>query len=458
MSYGCGEYGEIVGAGTGMVGAGCGAMVGAGCGGMIAASASAAFASTLASTLASTAPASGGNVGGSAVGAGAVGAGCGAMVGAGCGVLVEVVVGCGDTVVGAGCGAMVPASVGCGAVVPVWPVLPELSSLPHPVSPRAIAKSPGVDMSTLGLARRRGFCGSELLRRGSLRRIPIVYGNRTANATFTASRADGDVWCAQAPSLTTVLPSAPVTDPRVVEVNGLRKQFRDFVAVEGVSLHVDRGEVFGLLGPNGAGKTTTMRMLLGVLKPDAGTARIGGHDCFGDRERVAAVTGYLPDEPFFHDYLRGREILQFVGEMHGLSRARTNERARDILDTLEFGDALEEFATNYSRGMKKKLALACALLHEPKVLILDEPTSGLDPGATRRLHDMLRSLSAQGVAILLSSHVLEQVEKLCARVAIIANGRLMALLSMDEVRAHASGSLEELFLSVTGHGRAGKSH
>jgi ABC-2 type transport system ATP-binding protein len=242
--------------------------------------------------------------------------------------------------------------------------------------------------------------------------------------------------------------------PRVVEVEGLKKSFRDFTAVDDVSLHVNAGEVFGLLGPNGAGKTTTMRMLLGILKPTAGTARIGGRDCFAEREHVARVTGYLPDEPLFHDYLRGREILDFVGHMHGLTSSAVKERSREILTTLEFGDALEEFATNYSRGMKKKLALACALLHDPQVLILDEPTSGLDPGATRRLHDMLRSLSERGVAILLSSHVLDQVEKLCARVAIIAHGKLAAMLSMEEVRTHATGSLEELFLTVTGHGSA----
>ena len=238
----------------------------------------------------------------------------------------------------------------------------------------------------------------------------------------------------------------------VITVTELTKRYGDFTAVRAASFDACPGEVFVLLGPNGAGKTTTIRMLMGVLKPSAGAARIQGLDCFAQRAEVMRHVGYLPDDPVFYDFLRGREILQFVGEMHGLPRRQVQFRAGPLVERLKLTEAMEEFAVNYSRGMKKKLALACALLHEPSVLILDEPTSGLDPFATRTLHEMMRGLAGEGRAVFLSTHLLEQAERLCDKVAILHEGRLVALGRLDELRQSAPGNrtLEEIFFAVAG--------
>ncbi len=198
-------------------------------------------------------------------------------------------------------------------------------------------------------------------------------------------------------------------------------------------------------------------MLMGILAPTSGWARIGALDCFRDRAEVKARVGYLPDEPVFYDYLRGSEIIRFSGEMHGLSRREIDQRAQfPLVEQLELGDALQEFAANYSRGMKKKLALTCAMLHDPVLLILDEPTNGLDPFATRALHGIIRAKAAEGRTILFSTHLLDQAEKLCTQIAILARGRLVAHGTLAELRTRLAtdSSLEEIFFSLAG-GSAG---
>ena len=237
----------------------------------------------------------------------------------------------------------------------------------------------------------------------------------------------------------------------MIELVGLRKQYGSFVAVRDLSLSVQQGTVFGFLGPNGAGKTTTIRMLMGILVPTAGAATIGGLDCQHDRIEVKRRVGYLPDAPIFYDFLRGREILQFVGEMHGQSLGEAAANAARLLDELALAEAAEEFAINYSMGMKKKLGLACALMHDPPVLILDEPTNGLDPRAAREVQDRLRRSSAEGKTIFLSTHLLDMAERLCSRVGIIYQGELVAQGTHQELRARLvpGGSLEEVFLKVT---------
>jgi ABC-2 type transport system ATP-binding protein len=231
----------------------------------------------------------------------------------------------------------------------------------------------------------------------------------------------------------------------------LCKRYGDFEAVADLTLHVPGGEIFALLGPNGAGKTTTIRMLMGILQPSAGSARIDGLDCFADRVEVMRRVGYVPDEPIFYDYLRGREILQFVGAMHGLTAGHIADRSRPLLHRLELADAVEEFAVNYSRGMKKKLALACALLHDPRLLILDEPTSGLDPAGIRTLHALVREQAAADKTVFYSTHLLEHAEKLCHRVGILHRGRLALCGTLDELRHDLpkNGSLEDIYFRVT---------
>ncbi len=241
-------------------------------------------------------------------------------------------------------------------------------------------------------------------------------------------------------------------DPGVViDVAGLGKDYGAFRAVAGLDLAVRAGERFALLGNNGAGKTTTIRMLMGILRPSAGRAAVCGHDCFSERHLAMRHVGYLPDEPVFYDYLRGSEILRFVAEMHGLERSAGAERARMLVARLDLVDATEEFAVNYSKGMKKKLALACALMHRPQLLILDEPSNGLDPQATRALLELLREEAAGGTTVFFSTHLLDQAQRLCSRIGILSGGRLAEIGTLDELRArHPGAGLEEIFFSVTG--------
>jgi ABC-2 type transport system ATP-binding protein len=209
--------------------------------------------------------------------------------------------------------------------------------------------------------------------------------------------------------------------------------------------------VFGFLGPNGAGKTTTIRLMMGILVPTGGTVRIDGLDCHAESAAVKRRVGYLPDSPIFYDYLRGREILEFIGEMHGFARAESRARAGRLLEELQLQEAAEEFAVNYSMGMKKKLGLACALIHDPPVLILDEPTNGLDPRASREVQDRLRQSANDGKTIFVSTHLLDMAERLCSRIGIIHRGALVSTGAPQELKAQftSGGSLEEVFLAVT---------
>jgi ABC-2 type transport system ATP-binding protein len=239
----------------------------------------------------------------------------------------------------------------------------------------------------------------------------------------------------------------------LIEFRGLSKSYGRFEAVHALDLGVSDGEVFGFLGPNGAGKTTTIRMMMGILVPSAGSVLIDGRDCRHERVEVQRRTGYLPDSPIFYDFLRGREILQFVAEMHGADRRQAAARAERALADFGLEEAREEFAVNYSLGMKKKLGLACALIHDPSVLVLDEPINGLDPRAARDVQDRVRDIAAQGRTIFLSTHLLDMAERLCTRVGIIHRGRLIAAGTPAAVKREIMGTddatLEDAFLRAT---------
>lgn len=237
----------------------------------------------------------------------------------------------------------------------------------------------------------------------------------------------------------------------MIEFQGLAKQYGSYAAVQPLTLNIARGEVFGFLGPNGAGKTTTIRMMMGILVPSGGAVRIDGHDCHAEAALVKQRVGYLPDNPIFYDYLRGREILQFVGEMHGYARAEAAERADRLLREFGLEEVTEEYAVNYSMGMKKKLGLACALIHDPAVLILDEPINGLDPRAAREVQERLVQSAAAGKTIFVSTHLLDMAQRMCSRVGIIHRGELVTTGTLDEIRADVApgGTLEEVFLKVT---------
>lgn len=232
----------------------------------------------------------------------------------------------------------------------------------------------------------------------------------------------------------------------MIDFQALSKSYGPFAAVQPLTLTVGRGEVFGFLGPNGAGKTTTIRMMMGTLVPSSGRVTIADLDCHTQRERVQQRTGYLPDKPIFYDDLRGREILQFVAEMHGQPRREARRRAEAALQSWGLAEVTDEFAVNYPMGMKKKLGLACALMHGPELLILDEPTNGLDPRAARDVQDRLRAIAAQGCTIFVSTHLLDMAERLCTRVGIIDRGALVAAGTPSKLRRQVgeAASLEGL--------------
>ena len=237
----------------------------------------------------------------------------------------------------------------------------------------------------------------------------------------------------------------------MIEFQGLTRSYGEFTALKPLTLDVARGEMFGFLGPNGAGKTTTIRMMMGILVPTGGRSLISGFDCHTQRAEVQRHVGYLPDNPIYYDFLRGREILEFVGEMHGMSRDEARTRTRRMLNEFGLDDVVDEFAVNYSMGMKKKLGLACALIHDPEVLILDEPINGLDPRAARDVQERLKLAAAAGKTIFMSTHLLDMAEKVCTRVGIVHRGELVATGTLSELRERVvpGGSLEEVFLKVT---------
>ena len=276
------------------------------------------------------------------------------------------------------------------------------------------------------------------------------FGRRLTILAKRGKRGEDGAAVLLALSVTCIL-SEPMNVSPLVEIESLTKVYGDFTAVANLTIQVSRGEILALLGPNGAGKTTTIRMLMGILQPSTGTARINGLDCSRERVEVMRLIGYLPDEPVFYDYLRGSEIIRFIGEMRGFTREDIQRRATPLVERLELGDALEEFAVNYSKGMKKKLALICAMLHDPVLLILDEPTNGLDPYATRTLHALMRERVAEGKTVFFSTHLLDQAEKLCDRVAIVYQGRLAAAGTLGELREglEPQSTLEEVFFSLT---------
>lgn len=237
----------------------------------------------------------------------------------------------------------------------------------------------------------------------------------------------------------------------LIAARSLRKTFNDKVAVAGVDLDVWGGEIFGFLGPNGAGKTTTIKMLIGLLRPSAGSSFIGGHNM--EREPIAAkaLLGYVPDEPYLPEKLTPREFFQFIGGLYRLPGAQVRQRGDDLLHLFDLHEHANELIGGFSHGMRQKTALAGALLHDPKVLFLDEPTVGLDPRSARLIKDILRQLAARGTAVFLTTHILEIAERLCDRVAIISGGRVIAAGTLNELRQGTTGrSLEDIFLALTG--------
>lgn len=234
-----------------------------------------------------------------------------------------------------------------------------------------------------------------------------------------------------------------------LRTTGLSKSFGR-PAVEGLDLQVRRGELYALLGPNGAGKTTTLRMVTGLLAPDAGRIEVFGIDLGQAPLEAKRRMAYLPDDPMLYGKLKPTEYLEFVAGLWGVDARAAEPRARELLDWLDLGPHAHELTEGFSRGMKQKLALAGALIHEPELLILDEPLTGLDAAAARQVKDLLLSHVAKGGTVILTTHILEVAERLAQRIGIIQQGRLIAEGTLDELRERTSGaSLEDVFLQLT---------
>lgn len=211
-----------------------------------------------------------------------------------------------------------------------------------------------------------------------------------------------------------------------IETSALRRVFGDVVAVDGLDLVVEKGTFFGFLGPNGAGKSTTIKMLTGLLGPSAGSARILGHDVVADSVAAKKVMGVVPEESALFERLTGPEYLRFVGRMYGMSRAMIDARSAELLELMGLQDDTRKLIVDFSHGMRKKLSISAAIIHEPRVLFLDEPFEGIDAVSSQLVRAVLNQLVSNGVTIFLTSHILEIVEKLCTHVAIIHQGHAEA--------------------------------
>ena len=252
--------------------------------------------------------------------------------------------------------------------------------------------------------------------------------------------------------------SSDLTTP-AVQTFDLVRRFQDFLAVDHLSLTVRRGSFFGFLGPNGAGKSTTIKMLTGLLAPTSGRMLVLGRDLTHETLEVKKRIGVVPEDLNLFERLTGAEMLAFTGRMYGLNKEQIAQRAPELLELMELSDDPKKLIVEYSHGMKKKLSLACALIHRPEMLFLDEPFEGVDAIASRTLKDLLSRLTARGLTVFLTSHVLEIVERLCTDIAIISHGKLLAAGSLDELRkgiqVDGDGdrnpvSLEEYFIHIVG--------
>jgi ABC-2 type transport system ATP-binding protein len=244
----------------------------------------------------------------------------------------------------------------------------------------------------------------------------------------------------------------PADAPRVLTIAGLVKRFGDNTAVDGISLEVRAGSFFGIVGPNGAGKTTTLSMVTGLLRPDAGMVHVNGVDVWQHPQTAKRMTGVLPDRLRLFDRLTGAQLLYYAGVLRGLDDRTVRERSTDLIGAFGLDDAIDRLVADYSAGMTKKIALACAMIHAPRLLVLDEPFESVDPVSAANLTDILERYVEGGGTVLLSSHGMDLIERVCDSAAIIVGGRVLAQGTLDEVRV--GKTLEDRFVELAGGRKA----
>jgi ABC-2 type transport system ATP-binding protein len=238
-----------------------------------------------------------------------------------------------------------------------------------------------------------------------------------------------------------------------IKLFNLAKSYGKKLAVKGVDLEVTKGELFGFLGPNGAGKTTTIKMITGLLEPTSGYAELNGMNIWENPLEAKKVIAYVPDQPNLYPKLTGWDYLQFIASVFRVPEEEFQSKAEELLHTFGLSDRADELIESYSHGMKQKIAICGALVHEPDILFLDEPTVGLDPKSARNLKNLLIELCGQGMTVFMTTHILEIAEQMCDRIGIISDGNIIALGTMDELRTidgRTEGSLEDIFLELTG--------
>jgi ABC-2 type transport system ATP-binding protein len=239
----------------------------------------------------------------------------------------------------------------------------------------------------------------------------------------------------------------------MIAIHDLVKRYGQFTAVDGVSLDVQPGEIHGFLGPNGAGKTTTLRIIAGLLKPTSGRVTVNGHDMANEPEQAKASLGFIPDRPFIYEKLTAGEFLRFHGGLYGMDGNGLGNRVREMLELFELGRWENELVESFSHGMKQRVVMCAAFLHRPQAVIVDEPMVGLDPRGARLIKDVFRTMSARGVALLMSTHTLEVAQEMCDRISIILKGRIIACGTVPEIRAMGDrhdDQLTAVFLKLTG--------
>jgi ABC-2 type transport system ATP-binding protein len=238
----------------------------------------------------------------------------------------------------------------------------------------------------------------------------------------------------------------------MIELRNIAKTYGSYTALHQLNLSVPAGEVFGFIGPNGAGKTTTIKIIGGILAPTAGTVRIAGIDMARDPVAAKQRIGFIPDRPYLYEKLTGMEFLQFTADVYGVSHVVFQEKAFTLLELFALADWGEELIESYSHGMKQRLIMCAALLHDPEVLVVDEPMVGLDPVAIRMVKNLFRDLARKGVAVFMSTHTLAVAEDICDRIGIIHRGRLIAEGTLDDLRKDIKGGasdLESVFINLT---------
>jgi ABC-2 type transport system ATP-binding protein len=337
---------------------------------------------------------------------------------------------------------------------------------PYPFRVGLFGKSKPANQLLINVDQRDEFLADLEIQASSVEKPVIVVGEKEdkgsgdASVTMLAGNGKGDARVpmrvgdgtgdASVPTLHRATPAPTRVGNLAIRTDNLTRSYKGFVAVDDLSLAVYPGEIYGFLGSNGAGKTTTMKILVGLLQPDAGRAWIADHDVWRESLVAKSAFGYVADHTMLYDRLTGREFLDFLAQIRGMPEQEAGKRIEQLLDILELKDRADTACVTYSFGMKRKLAIAGALIHEPQVLILDEPLNGLDPLSARRLKDLFSELAAGGTAIFLSTHDLATAESICHRVGIIHQGRLLVEGSSSELRQIAGApGLEEAFLSLT---------